>query len=104
MIYFVVLLLLFSILLNIVVLHRWYKLARLVLTHEEAIEECLDGINTVYTNVSVILQSPLATNDPKVTQIHRELKSAHAYLLKLANRLTFGWTNEENAEVERSDR
>lgn len=104
MIYFVTFLLVLSLALNGVVLHRWYKLARLVLTHEEAIEDCLDGINNVYVNVDKILQSPLATNDPKVTQIHRELKRAHDYLLLIANRLTSGWSDQkEDTGVDKSD-
>jgi hypothetical protein len=86
------------------VIHRWYKLARIVLGHEEVIESCLDGINSVYINVDKILQSPLATNDPKVTQIHRELKRAHDYLLEVANRLTSGWSDQKvDVGVAKSD-
>ena len=104
MIYFVTLLLLLSLALNVVVIQRWYKLARIVLGHEEAIESCLDGINSVYMNVDKILQSPLATNDPKVTQIHRELVRARDYLLQIANRLTSGWSGQkEEAGVDKSD-
>jgi hypothetical protein len=104
MIYFVTFLLVISVAVNVVVINRWYKLARAVLGHEEAIEECLDGINSVYVNVDKILQSPLATNDPKVMQIHRELKRAHDYLLYIANRLTSGWSDQkEDARVEKSD-
>lgn len=104
MIYLVTVLLVLSVALNVVVIHRWYKLARVVLGHEEAIEECLDGINNVYGNVDKILQSPLATNDPKVMQIHRELKRAHDYLLYIANRLTSGWSGQkEDTGVEKSD-
>lgn len=104
MIYIVAILLVLSLAVNVVVINRWYKLARVVLGHEEAIEECLDGINNVYGNVDKILQSPLATNDPKVVQIHRELKRVHDYLLHIANRLTSGWSDQkEDAGVERSD-
>ena len=104
MIYVVTFLLILSVVLNVVVINHWYKLARVVLGHEEAIEECLDGINSVYGNVDKILQSPLATNDPKVVQIHRELKRAHDYLLYIANRLTSGWSDQkEDAGVEKSD-
>jgi hypothetical protein len=103
-IYFVTFLLLLSIAANVVLVQRWYKLARVVLGHEEAIEECLDGINSVHMNVDKILQSPLATNDPKVTQIHRELMRARDYLLYIANRLTSGWSNQkEDAGVDKSD-
>lgn len=93
MIYFISLVAIISIALNILIFQRWLKLAKLVLNHEVAIEECLDGINNVYSNVDKILQSPLATNDPKVTQIHRELKRAHEYILQIANRLTSGWSS-----------
>lgn len=95
MIYIIIILLILSLILNVIVFHRWFKLARIVLDHETAIEECLDGINNVYQNVDKILQTPLATNDPKVLQIHRELKRAHEYLLYVANRLTSGWLNQK---------
>lgn len=95
MIYIIIILLILSLILNVIVFHRWFKLARIVLDHEIAIEECLDGINNVYQNVDKILQTPLATNDPKVLQIHRELKRAHEYLLYVANRLTSGWLNQK---------
>jgi hypothetical protein len=94
-IYIIIILLILSLILNVIVFHRWFKLARIVLDHETAIEECLDGINNVYQNVDKILQTPLATNDPKVLQIHRELKRAHEYLLYVANRLTSGWLNQK---------
>ncbi len=104
MIYVVTFLLLLSVALNVVVINRWYKLARLVLGLEQTIEDCLDGINNVYGNVDKILQSPLATNDPKVMQIHLQLKRAHDYLLHVANRLTSGWSDQkEDAGVEKSD-
>lgn len=91
-----------SIALNVIVIFRWYKLARIVLGHEEAIEECLDGIDVAYSNIDKILQSPLATNDPKVLQIHHELRRVHHYLLQIANRLSTGWSNQtENVVVEK---
>lgn len=78
---------------NVFVINRAIKFARLILTQEQAIEESLDGINDAYANVGKILQLPLATNDPKVIQIHRELKRTHDYILYVANRLTDGWSN-----------
>ncbi len=95
MIYVVTTLLILSLALNALLIDRWVKLGRVVLKQEEDIEECLDGLNDVYGNVGKILQLPLATNDPKVMQIHRELKRAHDYVLVVASRLTSGWSEQE---------
>ena len=91
-----------SVALNVIVIFRWYRLARVVLLHEETIENCLDDIDVVYSNIDKILQSPLATNDPKVLQIHHEFRRVHHYLLQIANRLSSGWSNQtETAVVEK---
>ena len=92
-----------SLIVNVAFIDRWIKLARLVLKQEENIEECLDKLNSVYENVGKILQLPLATNDPKVVQIHRELKQAHDCVLIVANRLTFGWSETEVESGESHD-
>lgn len=101
MIYFITFLLLLSLALNVYVIYKAVNFARILLKQEESLEECLDGIDEVYKNVGKILELPLATNDPKVFQIHRQLKQAHAYLLHVANRLTSGWSeNKENIGVD----
>lgn len=101
MIYFITFLLLLSIALNVYMSLKAIKFARILLQQEESLEECLDGIDSVYKDVGKILELPLATNDPKVFQIHRQLKQAHAYLLVVANRLTYGLPeNKENIGVE----
>jgi hypothetical protein len=82
----------------IVATRRALKLDNALLDGVEAVEEALDKINEVYGNVGRILQSPLATNDPKVVQIHKELKRVHNSLLIVADRLVSSWNKNEQDE------
>ena len=68
-----------------------------------AVEECLDSINLSYGIVGKILQLPLASNDSKVIQIHKELKRVHGNLLVVANKLAQSWNNTEEGKVSVSD-
>lgn len=80
---------------NVVLLERFVRLGRVVLDVEEAVEESLDGIDQVYGRVGQILQTSLASNDPKVVQIHNELRRSRDYLLVVANRLIASWDQRE---------
>lgn len=103
MIYLVSFLLVASLAVNVVVIERFVKLAKLILRQEEAVEQCLDGLDEVYLGVGKILQLPLATNDPKVVEIHQQLKRAHGCVLRVANRLTSGWTDDDEKGPSESD-
>lgn len=82
---------------NVIATRRAIKLDNSLIEGAESVEDCLDKINDVYGNVGKILQSPLATNDPKVVQIHKELKRVHDSLLVVADRLVSSW-NKDNTE------
>ncbi len=82
---------------------RALKLDIALLDGVDAIEESLDKINEVYGTVGRILQSPLATNDPKVVQIHKELKRVHDSLLVVADRLVSSWNKEEQGPTGEQD-
>ena len=71
--------------------------------HAENVEACLDTIDEVYQNISKVLNSPLASNDPGVKLIHNEIKRAHGSLLLVAHRLTSGWQDDEEG-TKTSDR
>ncbi len=95
MIYLLVLLLIVSLGVNVYFGRICFKLARVILSFEESLEECLDGLDDVYAKVGKILQSPLATDDPQVIQIHKELKRAHGFVLNAANILIENWQGSD---------
>ncbi len=80
---------------NILVLRKALTINDKLIAGGEIIEECLDTIDSSYKNVGRILQLPLASNDSKVVQIHKELKRVHDNLLSVANRLVSTWNPEE---------
>jgi len=84
---------------SVIVTRRALAIDRTLLAGAEAVEDCLDAINVSYGVVGKIVQLPLATNDPKVIQIHRELKRVHGNLLAVATRLEKSWNNEEEEKV-----
>lgn len=95
MIYLLLLLLAVSLGVNVYLGKISFRLARVVLSFEENLEECLDGLDDVYAKVGKILQSPLATDDPQVIQIHKELKRAHGFVLSAANTLVENWQGSD---------
>jgi len=88
---------------NVIATKRALALDSALTDGAESVEECLDKINEVYGNVNKILQSPLASNDPKVIQIHKELKRVHDSLLVVANRLVSSWNDDEDEQDDESD-
>lgn len=90
-----VLLLIPSLVLNYLVVTKAVRLNETLLIGSESIEEALDEINDAYGTVGRILQSPLAANDPKIVQIHKELKRVHVKLLAVADRLVSSWNEDE---------
>lgn len=98
MIYLLLLLLAVSLGVNVYLAKTSYKLARIVLNFEESLEDCLDGLDEVYAKVGKVLQSPLASDDPHVIQIHKELKRAHGFVLTAANILTENWQGSQDSK------
>lgn len=88
----------------VIATRRALKLDNALIDGVDVVEQALDKINEVYGNVGRILQSPLATNDPKVVQIHKELKRVHDSLLVVADRLVSSWNkNEQDEDSEQDD-
>ena len=83
---------------NVIITRRAMLLDSMLQDGGESIEECLDEINEAYGTVGKILRSPLASNDPKIVQIHKELKRVHDSLLVIANGLVSSWNTEEQEE------
>ena len=88
---------------NVIITRQALAIDRTLLAGGAAVEECLDVINVSYEVVGKIVQLPLATNDSKVIQIHKELKRVHSSLLAVATRLEKSWNNEEEKKVPDSD-
>ena len=88
---------------NVIVTKRALKIDETLVNGGAAIEQCLDSINISYQVVGKIVQMPLASNDPKVIQIHKELQRVHANLLAVATKLAKSWNNEEEQKAPASD-
>lgn len=88
---------------NVLTLKRALKLHATLTAGGLAVERCLDNIDASYAVVGRILQGPLASNDPRVVQIHKELKATHGNLLVIADRLASSWGDDaqEGGDVER---
>lgn len=90
-----------SLVLNYFIIVKALRLNELMLQGSDSVEEALDEINDAYGTVGRILQSPLAANDPKIVQIHKELKRVHEKLLAVADRLVSSWNeNDEDTTGE----
>jgi biopolymer transport protein ExbB/TolQ len=92
------LLLIPSVVLNVYIMSKAVRLNETLLIGSESIEDALDEINDAYGTVGKILQSPLAANDPKIVQIHKELKRVHVKLLAVADRLVSSWNDDEDED------
>lgn len=88
---------------NVLITYRALKFSNTAYIGGLAVEEALDSINRSYGIIGKILELPLATNDPKVIQIHKEFKRIHNHLLIVASRLAKSWNNEEEEKVLASD-
>lgn len=88
---------------NFVVTRQALKMDEALNRGGEELENCLDEINKAYGTVGKILQSPLASNDPQIVRIHKELKRVHDGLLVIANRLVSSWNDETDEEDDEED-
>lgn len=87
---------------NIVATRRALALDNALIDGADSLEKSLDDINNAYGAVGKILQSPLASNDPKIVQIHKELKRVHDSLLIVADHLVASW-NKNTQEDDKSE-
>ncbi len=88
---------------NVVITKRAIALDNTLAVGGESLEGCLDEINKAYGAVGVIIQSPLASNDPQIVRIHKELKRVHDTLLVVADRLVSSWNKPEEQEKRASE-
>lgn len=84
---------------NVIATRRALALDNLLIEGVEALEDSLDELNKAYGTVGKITQSPLASNDPKIVQIHKELKRVHDTLLVVADRLVSSWNKNEQKDT-----
>ena len=90
-IFFIALLVSFSLILAI----KLYKFSMLILDIEDAIEECLDILNTRYGSMNKIIE---------IREVISDLKDRHNAVLIVANKLTSqeGFKSETKKEVQKS--
>lgn len=99
-IFFIALLVSFSLILAI----KLYKFSMLILDIEDAIEECLDILNTRYGSMNKIIQKPIFFDSIEIRQVISDLKDSHNAVLIVANKLTSqeGFKSETKKEVQKS--
>lgn len=86
-------LLVISVVLNVVLGIFVVKIGKATLRMESALETCLDELDVSYAKIGRILRMPLVSDDPQVTQIHKEMKNSQELLLRVANKLTSEWNS-----------
>lgn len=78
------------------------RLGRATLVYVDRIEKCLDTLNASYAEISVILQTPVGSDDPIVRSVVSSIKKAHDSILVVAQTLSQAWNedadNEENSD------
>jgi hypothetical protein len=71
-----------------------YKLGKIIINMEDAIETSLDEIDQIYTRITKILEIPVFFDSIEVRQVIADIEQARDVVLKVANNLT------QNAEDE----
>lgn len=78
--------------------YHCYRLAKIVLNMEDAINESLDVLNTSYVNIGKVLETPIGSDDPYIKGVINEIKRSQEAILVIANQITEGWESEEKDE------
>ena len=98
MIYFFIIL---SFLLSLALTISFYysiKFAMIILNVETQIEESLDQLDDQYRAIDIVTQRNLASDDPSVIEIHKQLKLAKDTILLIANKLSSSISKNEVEE------
>jgi hypothetical protein len=78
--------------------YHCFRLAKIVLNMEDAINESLDVLNTSYVNIGKVLETPIGSDDPYIKGVINEIKRSQEAILVIANQITEGWESEEKDE------
>ena len=64
----------------------------------EQVEQSLDILDAAYINITVILETPVGSDDPFVKNVILTIKAARDSILLIANKITLPISNNENAQ------
>ncbi len=81
-------------------LYMNWKLGKIILEVETALEESLDVCDSAYNNVSKILELPVALDTPEVRHVITEIKSVRDAVFYVSNVLAepYGGVTEEKVD------
>ena len=83
-----------------------YQFSIIIIDLEDAIEECLDLLDTKYNNMSKILEKPIFFDSVEVRQVISDISESRAAILTIANRLTgnINFEAESDAELQKESK
>ena len=92
--------LIFSILINFILLYFCIKFGITIIKIQEIIEECLDVIDEKYNNIVRILEIPVFSDSPEIKRMVNELDQIKLSIIYIANKLSMNdlRTEEEKEE------
>ena len=71
----------------IVSLYYNYKFARIILRVEDAVEQSLDSLDSKFTSIQKVLDTPLFFDSPQVRQVIQDITDSRDAVLYVANQL-----------------
>jgi hypothetical protein len=90
-----------SIVFNIALIFYCLKFARLLLSAQDAIEECLEVLETRKNSISKVLEIPLFFDSPEIRRVHDDLRASKDAILRVAETISTVTVEEE---IENDDR
>lgn len=92
--------LIFSILINFILLYFCIKFGITIIKIQEIIEECLDVIDEKYNNIVRILEIPVFSDSPEIKRMVNELDQIKLSIIYIANKLSM---NDLRTEEEKDE-
>ena len=92
--------LIFSILINFILLYFCIKFGITIIKIQEIIEECLDVSDEKYNNVVRILEIPVFSDSPEIKRMINELDQIKLSIIYIANKLSM---NDLRTEEEKDE-
>lgn len=72
----------------VVLIAKLYQFSIIILSLEDAIEDCLDQLDEKYKSIGSILQQDVFFDSIEVRQVIAEITDSYNAILQIANRLT----------------
>ena len=77
-----------------------YKLGKIILQMEDAIEDSLDEIDQIYGRIVKILEIPVFFDSVEVRQVIADIENTRDVVLKIANNLSNATKDEDDTQKE----